>query len=196
MRVLIVENSTIIAMHLAKLVTDLGHEVCARAASASDAIAQAAALKPDVAIMDLRLAKGSSGVDAARFCASTWSPSSRQRFDASPTLTPMTAPSSDTLSGRPAASIPAQFVGRPERLTAPIRILCVSFPSNTLTLEQAWLYLVSGSASRVPPAGAGGPLIGRTSLSASPYSLCLPLCISAFASAWQSASSWGRCAQL
>ena len=66
MRVLIVENSTIIAMHLAKLVTDLGHEVCARAASASDAIAQAAALKPDVAIMDLRLAKGSSGVDAAR----------------------------------------------------------------------------------------------------------------------------------
>ena len=66
MRVLIVENSAIIAMHLAKLVTDLGHEVCARAASASDAIAQAAALKPDVAIMDLRLAKGSSGVDAAR----------------------------------------------------------------------------------------------------------------------------------
>ena len=66
MRVLIVENGTIIALHLAKLVTDLGHEVCARAASASDAIAQAAALKPDVAIMDLRLAKGSSGVDAAR----------------------------------------------------------------------------------------------------------------------------------
>jgi hypothetical protein len=32
MRVLIVENSTIIAMHLAMLVTDLGHEVCARAA--------------------------------------------------------------------------------------------------------------------------------------------------------------------
>jgi len=57
MRVLIVENSTIIAMHLATLVTDLGHEVCARAASASDAIAQAAALKPHVAIMDLRLAK-------------------------------------------------------------------------------------------------------------------------------------------
>ena len=66
MRVLIVENSTILALHLAKLVTDQGHEVCARAASASDAIAQAAVLKPDVAIMDLRLAKGSSGVDAAR----------------------------------------------------------------------------------------------------------------------------------
>ena len=66
MRVLIVENGAIIAMHLAKLVTDLGHEVCAYAASASDAIAQATAFKRDVAIMDLRLAKGSSGVDAAR----------------------------------------------------------------------------------------------------------------------------------
>jgi two-component system, response regulator PdtaR len=66
MRVLIVEDNTIIALHLAKLVTDLGHEVCACAASAADAIAQAAALKPDVATMDLRLAKGSSVVDAAR----------------------------------------------------------------------------------------------------------------------------------
>ena len=66
MRVLIVEDSVIIAMHLANLVADLGHEVCACAASSSDAIAQAAALKPDVAIMDLRLAKGSSGLEAAR----------------------------------------------------------------------------------------------------------------------------------
>jgi two-component system, response regulator PdtaR len=66
MRVLIVENSAIIAMHLAKLVADLGHKICACVASASDAIAQAVALKPDVVIMDLRLAKGSSGVDAAR----------------------------------------------------------------------------------------------------------------------------------
>ena len=53
-------------MHLAKLVADLGHEVCATAATASDALARATALKPDVAIMDIRLAKGSSGVDAAR----------------------------------------------------------------------------------------------------------------------------------
>ncbi len=66
MRVLIVENSAIIALHLAKLVADLGHEVCATAATASDAIARATALKPHVAIMDIRLAKGSSGVDAAR----------------------------------------------------------------------------------------------------------------------------------
>jgi two-component system, response regulator PdtaR len=66
MRILIVENSAIVAKHLASLVADLGHEVCATSATASDAIARAAVLKPDVVIMDIRLAKGSSGVDAAR----------------------------------------------------------------------------------------------------------------------------------
>ena len=66
MRVLIVEDDFIIAMHLAELVVDLGHEVCATVASASDGLAQAATLNPGVVLMDLRLAKGSSGLDAAR----------------------------------------------------------------------------------------------------------------------------------
>jgi DNA-binding NarL/FixJ family response regulator len=66
MRVLIVEDDFIIAMHLAQLVVDLGHEVCATVASASDGLAQAATLNPGVVLMDLRLAKGSSGLDAAR----------------------------------------------------------------------------------------------------------------------------------
>ena len=66
MRVLIVEDDFIIGMHLGELVVDLGHEVCATVASASDALAQAATLNPNVVLMDLRLAKGSSGLDAAR----------------------------------------------------------------------------------------------------------------------------------
>jgi DNA-binding NarL/FixJ family response regulator len=66
MRVLIVEDEPIIAMHLALLVAELGHEVCATAASAAGAIALAAAHHPDVVIMDIRLAQGSSGIDAAR----------------------------------------------------------------------------------------------------------------------------------
>jgi CheY-like chemotaxis protein len=45
MRKLIVENSAIIAKHLASLVSHLGHEVCATSATASDAIARAAVLK-------------------------------------------------------------------------------------------------------------------------------------------------------
>jgi DNA-binding NarL/FixJ family response regulator len=66
MRVLIVEDDMIIAMHLAMLVAELGHEVCATAASAAEAIALATAHDPDVGLMDIRLAQGSSGIDAAR----------------------------------------------------------------------------------------------------------------------------------
>lgn len=66
MRLLIVEDDPIIAMHLAMLVAELGHEVCATAASAAGAIALSALHKPDVVLMDIRLAEGSSGIDAAR----------------------------------------------------------------------------------------------------------------------------------
>jgi two-component system, response regulator PdtaR len=66
MRVLIVEDDAIIAMHLATLVVELGHEVCATAMSAAGAIALATAHNPDVVLMDIRLAQGSSGIDAAR----------------------------------------------------------------------------------------------------------------------------------
>ena len=66
MRVLIVEDEAIIALHLAMLVAELGHVVCATAASAAGAIALATAHNPDVALMDIRLAQGSSGIDAAR----------------------------------------------------------------------------------------------------------------------------------
>jgi DNA-binding NarL/FixJ family response regulator len=66
MRVLIVEDEAIIALHLAILVAELGHEVCATAASAAGAIALATLHNPRVVLMDVRLADGSSGIDAAR----------------------------------------------------------------------------------------------------------------------------------
>lgn len=66
MKVLIVEDEALIAMHLELLVESFGHRVCAIAASAAEAIAHAAAHCPDVALMDVRLAGGSSGVEAAR----------------------------------------------------------------------------------------------------------------------------------
>jgi two-component system, response regulator PdtaR len=66
MRVLIVEDEAIIALHLAILVAELGHEVCATAATAAGAIALATLHNPHVVLMDVRLADGSSGIDAAR----------------------------------------------------------------------------------------------------------------------------------
>ena len=65
MRVLIAEDEVLIAMHLEQLVVGFGHEVCALAISESEAVAHAATHPPDVALMDIRLANGSSGISAA-----------------------------------------------------------------------------------------------------------------------------------
>ena len=65
MNVLIVEDEVLIAMYLELLVTGFGHEVCAIALSSAEAIAHAAAHRPDVSLMDVRLGYGGSGIEAA-----------------------------------------------------------------------------------------------------------------------------------
>lgn len=66
MRVLIVEDEALIAMYLERLVIEFGHEACAAAACVDEAIERACTHRPDVAVIDIRLASGSSGIDAAR----------------------------------------------------------------------------------------------------------------------------------
>ena len=66
MKVLIVEDEVLIAMHLELLVSGFGHQVCAVTGSEAEAVAYAASHLPDVALMDIRLAHGGSGIDAAR----------------------------------------------------------------------------------------------------------------------------------
>jgi len=66
MRVLIVEDDAIIAIYLVTLLAELGHETCWPAASADAAIDEAARYEPDVVLMDIHLADGSSGIEAAR----------------------------------------------------------------------------------------------------------------------------------
>ena len=56
MKLLIVEDEMIIAMRLEQFVTDLGHQVCAMASTEDGAIASAEVHRPDVVLMDLRLA--------------------------------------------------------------------------------------------------------------------------------------------
>jgi len=64
--VLIVEDQVLIAIHLQDLVEDAGHRVTAIAHDTAAAIAAAARQRPAFAIMDLRLANGSNGLDAAQ----------------------------------------------------------------------------------------------------------------------------------
>lgn len=65
LRILIVEDDLLIAMGLAGLLEDLGHAVCGQAVDAPGAVEQAGRHVPDVVLMDVRLAGGTNGEDAA-----------------------------------------------------------------------------------------------------------------------------------
>lgn len=66
LRVLIVEDEPLIAMDLEMVFEDAGHEVVGTARTADHAVAMARAQAPSLVIIDLNLADGTSGVDAAR----------------------------------------------------------------------------------------------------------------------------------
>lgn len=64
-RILIVEDEFLIAMELEYRLMEAGIEVVGTAVTAEEAIAIAKSEKPDLAIMDIRLAGRRDGVDAA-----------------------------------------------------------------------------------------------------------------------------------
>jgi DNA-directed RNA polymerase specialized sigma24 family protein/CheY-like chemotaxis protein len=63
--VLIIEDEPIIALDLTRLVLEVGHEVVGVAATRDEAIELAATTRPGLVLADIRLADGSSGIDAA-----------------------------------------------------------------------------------------------------------------------------------
>lgn len=65
MRVLIVEDDALIAMDMAGLVEDLGHEVTGVFGEAERAIVEARSDKPDIALVDIRLAGRADGGELA-----------------------------------------------------------------------------------------------------------------------------------
>jgi len=66
MKVLLVEDEILIALDLEAMLVRLGHTVCGIAATANNAITLADRHRPDVVVMDIQLANGSVGTDAAR----------------------------------------------------------------------------------------------------------------------------------
>ena len=65
-RVLVVEDEAIVQLHLARIVESLGHQVVGPVASGEAALAAAAQLVPDVAVLDVRLASMMDGIETAR----------------------------------------------------------------------------------------------------------------------------------
>jgi two-component system, cell cycle sensor histidine kinase and response regulator CckA len=63
--ILIVEDERIVARDLQAMLHQMGYSVPALAATGADAIAKAAALHPDLVLMDVRLQGGMDGIEAA-----------------------------------------------------------------------------------------------------------------------------------
>lgn len=70
--VLIVEDEALLAMDLEAMVEDTGHGVVAEATCLSDVAALGDELRPDIAFVDIQLARGSSGIDVARLIGQRW----------------------------------------------------------------------------------------------------------------------------
>jgi diguanylate cyclase (GGDEF)-like protein len=64
-QILVAEDERIVARDLAATLTELGYAVAATVASGEEAIRKAAELRPDLILMDIRLADGVDGVQAA-----------------------------------------------------------------------------------------------------------------------------------
>ncbi len=65
LRVLVVGDNALAAFDLEGSLEQFGHEVVARAASATGAVLAAAEHRPDLVLMDVSLADGSDGIQAA-----------------------------------------------------------------------------------------------------------------------------------
>ncbi len=72
LRVLIVEDEVILAMELEGMLLGLGYDVVGVAASGPEAVSTAAEQHPDVVLMDIRLAGGTDGVEAAIKIRERW----------------------------------------------------------------------------------------------------------------------------
>ena len=63
-RVLIIEDEPIIALDLENLVSELGHDVVATAATRDEAVSKANSEHPGLVLADINLGEGGSGIDA------------------------------------------------------------------------------------------------------------------------------------
>jgi DNA-directed RNA polymerase specialized sigma24 family protein/CheY-like chemotaxis protein len=65
-RVLIIEDEPIISLDLQSIVREMGHEVVATATTRDEAVRAARRTEPGLVLADIKLADGSSGIDAVR----------------------------------------------------------------------------------------------------------------------------------
>ena len=65
-KILVVEDESIVALDIQRRLTNLGYEVVSTAASGDEAVRKAEQLRPDLALMDIRIKGSIDGVEAAQ----------------------------------------------------------------------------------------------------------------------------------
>ncbi|MCW1432241.1 response regulator [Novosphingobium sp. JCM 18896] len=70
--VLIVEDEALLVMDIEDMISDAGHNVVSDGASLYDVEALPDDLDPDLAFVDLQLARGTSGLDVCRLIRTRW----------------------------------------------------------------------------------------------------------------------------
>ncbi|MFL6576263.1 MAG: response regulator, partial [Povalibacter sp.] len=65
-KVLIIEDEPIISLDLQSIVREMGHNVVATATTRDEAVREARRTEPGLVLADIKLADGSSGIDAVR----------------------------------------------------------------------------------------------------------------------------------
>lgn len=74
LKVLVVEDEALLAMDIEAMIEDSGHEVVAEAASLYDVEALPESLVPDLAFVDIQLARDTNGFDVCRLIQQRWAP--------------------------------------------------------------------------------------------------------------------------
>lgn len=78
--ILVIEDEAIIALHIKKILTELGHSVTGIARKQSEAVKLAATNRPDLILSDIQLADGYSGIDAVKPCFLRPQPLSNRKY--------------------------------------------------------------------------------------------------------------------
>ena len=102
-KILIVEDEPIVAEAMCQFLENAGHEVVGIARDEVSAICETAAERPDLVLMDIRLAGAGDGIEAAR----------KIRADYPVNVVFVTAHADPTTRTRAAAVQPAGFVTKP-----------------------------------------------------------------------------------
>jgi PAS domain S-box-containing protein len=71
-KILVVEDDRVVALDIQQQLISLGHTVVATTSTGEEAVALAASRRPDLVLMDIRLAGPSDGIDAARQIRERW----------------------------------------------------------------------------------------------------------------------------